>query len=55
MSKTGGNSAHVNENCPPGMTGLWLSAWYAGSLGSAQRTQSGVEGLQGLLWQFVQE
>ena len=36
ISKTGGNSAHVNENCPPGMTGLWLSAWYAGRLVSAQ-------------------
>ena len=24
ISKTGGNSAHVKENCPPGETGLWL-------------------------------
>ena len=55
ISKTGENSVHVKENCLPGVTGLWLSAWYAGSLGSAQRTQSGVEGLQGLLCQFVQE
>ena len=36
----------VKENCPPGVTELWLSAWYTGGLGSAQRTQSGVEGLR---------
>ena len=35
----------MKENCPPGVTGLWFSAWYAGRLGSAQRAQLGVEGL----------
>lgn len=39
------NSAHVKEKYPSGVTGLWLSAWYAGRLGSEQKTQSGIEAL----------